>query len=362
MNTWALIAERIRGGTNPVEVAGYGHESTHKGYLAWLLDSHHWPGARVALERLLEAAEWPPGEQQRAACFLLALPPSFRCWTEKSVGGGKVDLLLAPGEQGARPRLAIELKVDSPPGRGQFQKMARGLGKDADADVGVVLLLGTSAIRDDDLDRGGYDRFGKLTLGAILKAWEGLALPPPGQAWLEALAQEQQRLEAAYGVPQPLSMDWRDVGYRSQRHLTYARLHAVHEALKTTAIPGPWHLYDGGFNTVLCLEADSGRSWIPVAQGVAAFWEWNDARLVLKVQAKEEAPQAAARAWLKAFQQRAEKVTCRVERGTVPKTARSGSTWISVLSWAPRFDNPRAAADDAIAVIDSFEPLVREEG
>ncbi|MBM4321669.1 MAG: hypothetical protein FJ125_17440 [Deltaproteobacteria bacterium] len=355
---WATIADRIRRGTNPVEVAGYGYESTHKGYLAWLLNSGHWTGAQEAMARLLRAADWPESERPQVERFVSALLPPFWCWTEKKVGAAKSDLLLASGTNGTGPKLAIELKVDSPPGSKQFPKMSEGLGKEAD--LGLALLLGTSAIRDDYLHCGGYGRFGTLTALAILQTWEGLALPAPGQAWCEALTHEQQRLEGAYTLPGALQSVWWNAGYRSLRHMMYAKLHAVRGALEATAICKPWHLYDGGFNTVLCLHGDSRRSWLPVAKNVLAFWEWNDDRLVLKVEAKDGQSREMARRWLTAFQRRAGQVNCGVPQKTLPRAAHSGSTWISVQSWAPRFENPRVAADDAVAVIEAFEPLVHE--
>ena len=50
------LATCIEKGTNPVEVAGYGRESTHKGYLTWLLNSEHWNDARKAIDLLID---WP---------------------------------------------------------------------------------------------------------------------------------------------------------------------------------------------------------------------------------------------------------------------------------------------------------------
>ena len=84
---FSKIAQEIDAGVNPVDVAGYGRESTHKGYLAWMLDQRRWPAAPEAMCRLIEAADW--GDR--------ATPPAnfaepLRSDYEVRLGKSRVDL------------------------------------------------------------------------------------------------------------------------------------------------------------------------------------------------------------------------------------------------------------------------------
>jgi len=345
---WKKIEDRLRNGSNPVEVAGYGRESTHKGYLSWMLNTSHWPGARQALRLLLERATWPGEEDlQRAMVWFQTLPDQFQCGCEKPVGGRKVDLLVATNEE-TGPDLPIELKVDSGPGDKQFAEMS----KSRNGQPALVLLLGTGAIRDEPV---GFGVFGILRPTAILNAWRDLQGPQPVSDWIQALEHEVLRLGHPFDLPreyQQRDQDLGRLGYRSDKHIWYARLAAV-RAVMTTVSPfgAPWTLYDGGYNAVLNLS-ECQWSWVTVAAGVKAYWEFNDGNLVLKVEQREA--DAAARAWLSQYQQQAASITCPHGPNARPKEAKAGSTWISVLSWEINFRDPHQVAADAIEIIRAF--------
>ena len=78
---------------NPVVIAGAGRESTHKGYLSWILSSEKWGGATALVSSLLEhshatgadvSEDWHPTRDANArtmsACVFMRESPS------KSVG------------------------------------------------------------------------------------------------------------------------------------------------------------------------------------------------------------------------------------------------------------------------------------
>jgi len=104
---------------NPVEVAGYGREATHKGYLSWSLNTWHWPGAKRFLHGLVRDGGLisQSDELTKVKYF----------WTEyeRNFGSRKVDLLIM-GEtrSGKDLKLPIELKTDSQVSKEQMEGFA----------------------------------------------------------------------------------------------------------------------------------------------------------------------------------------------------------------------------------------------
>ena len=89
---------------NPVNIAGYGHESTHRGYLMHLFNRPDVGLAASVLRSLYSRAfETLPG-------FLSRDPDKICCCCEQPLGNRRrVDLLVKWGDH----KLPIELKVDS---------------------------------------------------------------------------------------------------------------------------------------------------------------------------------------------------------------------------------------------------------
>lgn len=354
--TLETVMDRLHKGCNPVEVAGYGRESTHKGYLTWLLNTGHWKNAPQALVRLVEAAlsEWPDKHRASARRWIQRCPDSVYAVYEQRVGKGTVDLLVRAGDGDDRDLLPIELKTDSTVGEDQLTKMSA----EGSPPVGLVLLLGTSAIRDRILpsieDRGC---FAALTLEQIIDAWRDLEMPRPGADWLEALQHEQTRHTRAFEVGCDESRWW---AYRSNKHVFYALLASVkHELRNRYRQFGSWKLYDGSFNTVLNLSGDRGWSWKRVARGNAkAFWEFNDKEFVLKVE--QCGDETTTRGWISEIQDKL--VPGNLPNGLVsrrPRAAPAGSTWISVWRWRSPFDSAESVAKRCIDIIRENQPLVR---
>ena len=344
--TLAEVISRLDRGCNPVEVAGYGRESTHKGYLTWLLNTWHWPKAKEGLIRLVEIVghDWPDDCAGRASEWIQQCPDAFYCEYERKVGNRKIDLLVK--EEDGSNLLPIELKTDGKVSENQLSEMSV-----TPRQIGLVLLLGSSAVRDGDIpEKAERGCFAPLTVDNILAAWQTIDMPKAGRDWLEALQHEQLRLNNAFD----LSIERREEAYRDHKHMFYALLNSVRKILNEEYDNGgTWKLYDGGYNTVLNLD-----SWTKVMGGNAsAYWEFNDCELVLKVEQCGE--ENLTRLWVQEIQSKIQnlQLPCRVE-ARKPRRAKAGSTWISVWRWCLPFDTARSVAQHSVDIIQQIQPVV----
>lgn len=358
--TFDEVISRLSKGFNPVEVAGYGRESTHKGYLTWLLNTLHWPKAKEGLIRLVEIVgyDWPDDYAGKTREWIRKCPDKFYCEYEQKVGKGKIDLLVK-AEDG-RKLLPIELKTDGivKTDRGVSENQLSRMSVDPSLRIGLVLLLGSSAVRDDAIpEKAKRGCFAPLTVDNILAAWRTIDMPKAGRDWLEALQHEQLRLNNAFD----LSSERRGSAYRNPKHMFYALLKSVKKALheKYDSV-GTWQLYDGGYNTVLNLK-DSDWSWKNVAEGNArAYWEFNNSELFLKVQqcGKEE----LTRNWIKKTQENIQKLnTSCGSRVNQRKRKNWPSTWIGVWKWYLPFDKAHSVARCSVDIIQKIQPVVNGE-
>ena len=349
------VISRLNMGCNPVEVAGYGRESTHKGYLTWLLNTSHWPKAKEGLIRLVEIVghDWPDDYAGKAGEWIRTCPDAFYCEYERKVGRGKIDLLVK-AEDG-RQFLPIELKTDGTvkTDRGTSENQLSRMSVDPSLRIGLVLLLGSSAVRDKAIpEKAERGCFSPLTVDNILAAWKTIDMPRAGRNWLEALQHEQLRLNNAFD----LNSEKREYAYRDSKHMFYALLNSVKKVLNEEYPNfGPWRLYDGGYNTVLNL---AGENWKEVAEGNArAYWEFNDSKLFLKVQqcGKEE----LTRNWIKKTQENIQKLnTSCGSRVNERKRKNRPSTWIGVWKWSLPFDKAHSVARCSVDIIQKIQPVV----
>lgn len=341
------VISRLNRGSNPVEVAGYGRESTHKGYLTWLLNTLHWPKAKEGLIRLVEIVghDWPDDCAGRVSEWIQQCPDEFYCEYERKVGNGKIDLLVK-AKDGSN-MLPIELKTDGIATKNQLSKMS----VDPNYGIGLVLLLGCSAVSDNaipNMAERGF--FAPLAIGNILTAWENIDMPKAGRDWLEALQHEQLRLNNAFD----LSSEKRELAYRDHKHMYYALLNSVKKVLheKYDSV-GTWQLYDGGHNTVLNLDSRT-----EVAEGNArAYWEFNNSELFLKVQ--QRGKEELTRNWIKKTQENIQKLnTSCGSRVNERKRKKRPSTWIGVWKWYLPFDKAHSVARCSVDVIQKIQPVV----
>lgn len=323
------LARREASG-NPVVIAGYGRESTHKGYLSWMLsETHSGPTAARAVEALLAVRHprAPPEQAQRVT------EPS--CLWEQPFGHRrKVDLLVDCQLEGQKSRIPIELKTDSGPTGKQFDVMSEHAGSDTPC---IVLLLGTSALWDP----AGWKSFLPVCPADLICVWGELA--ESGRAyfrdWLSAVACELARQKLALELYRE-NMDkddwWWRYGYRSHKTMMYCVLDHVREALRAAELGKEWRIYDGGHNSVMSIDWD-GQNWqLTGVRDMKWFFEFNDSMLVLKVDRKDASPEYARR-WVKECRREIEAIEKsdtstlldRAEFGSI----RSSRNWITVAKW-----------------------------
>ena len=347
--TLSKVKDRLDKGCNPVEVAGYGREATHKGYLTWLLNTWHWSGAREGLKRLVKEAKWPSGSRCEDAENWHNFPKEFWCEYERRVGNGNVDLLVR-AECGSK--LPIELKTDSVARDGQLKKMSSD---QENYPFGLILCLGSSAVRDDRVDK--YGCFALVTLDTILDGWKDLisSMPRPGRDWIESLRHEQLRLTNAFDLTPDQRKRWWDYGYRTDKHLSYALLSSVRKTLNDKHDDlGTWELYDGSYNTVLNLVHDDW-SWRSVAGGNAEFyWEFNNENLFLKIHPCEDRDEQIAREWVEETKEKVREGYPGFKEGIrARKVGKERPQSISVVKWELKddFSTAHCVADRAVDII-----------
>ena len=363
------LATCIENGTNPVEVAGHGRGTTHKGYLTWLLNSGRWgdkKDARKAIDLLVDSASITCPEndsyQEIAQNWKRDFPESFWCEYERGIGDKKsrVDLLLCTNPEN-NMTLPIELKVDDKLEYDQLEKYSSG----REDEIGLVFLLGSSSVRDDSFHNVGCWKW--ITINDILTAWECLyeSMPPRGKEWYDSLKNELLRLNCAFEIKNydrsicdSNDFGWWKYGYRSEKHLYYSRLHSVKEILNINGKFGKWALYDGGYNTVLNLNyfrKNSEYSWVRVpGREDNYYWEFNDNKLVLKVEYAKENGDDGIRTWIR------EKKLSIKESGIVwpgdvtphSPPSRGGKWYISVFQWILPFDSAQSVAGHAVKIIE----------
>ncbi len=264
---------------NPVVVAGYGRESTHKGYLHWILTSYRWPGAKQAACLLAKHLGFEIDENKITLS---------ECLWERHLGNKTIDLVLTLYENETRLfKLPIELKTDSgESGEGQFKEFSVEAQKDTTITACAAFLLGAMSVQNFDLDD-----FTPVMPAELLKIWEPLYsdAPPFFKDWLDAVALEEARRNLAHEVYKEWKVDgavepWWKYGYRSSNHLMMYVLDNVRTALSDKETADNWALYLLRYNAVLNLDSKT-ENWQPI-QGVDPcqwFFEFNDDYLTLKV-------------------------------------------------------------------------------
>ncbi len=228
-----VLADLLAGANAPTLVdANYTHESIHRNVLLTALHG----GDKLAVHRLA-AAMWNlavthPSEHLTAdqVSELIATKEHALTQGPNSI----VDLHLAFTANGKSHRLAVELKVDSPPANRQLLTMRAALGPRPEHRL-VLLALGiaqASRIEPDESppvdDVPRWSIADMLALGDLMTA----ASPSPGdvQTWLTALRREQHRRELAWDSHHQLAKC-----YRSERHrLAYRYAEAARDLRPST--------------------------------------------------------------------------------------------------------------------------------
>ena len=156
----------IEKGSSPVELAGYGREAVHKGYLNWIFDSRRWTGARDALICLADHAIWEDVKKKDAIKWFRKLGQNLQTKNEAKVGRRRVDIgIECTNDDGEIVLVPMELKVDS--GLSSDDQLTDMVPANSD-NFGLVLALGSTALRED-VELGG---FGWLTPESIVEAFD----------------------------------------------------------------------------------------------------------------------------------------------------------------------------------------------
>ncbi len=137
---------------NPVNVAGYGRESTHKGYLHWILDAETWDRGGEVLARLVAAAGGP---------HLGRVSGIYTEWEQPWGLRQRIDLVARFETDGRPMAVPIELKTDAPPGgkkQDQLERLNTGEDPGRATPARLLLALGSASVQDMQL--GGFIRLG----------------------------------------------------------------------------------------------------------------------------------------------------------------------------------------------------------
>ena len=366
------LATCIEKGTNPVEVAGYGRESTHKGYLTWLLNTGHWKDDRKAIDLLID---WPSTKcpedndsyQKFAGQWKQNFPSEFWCGFEYPIGNRRrVDLILKSGN-GNNLGPPIELKTDGHLGTGQLDTLS------SFSKFGLVFLLDSSSIRCDSFHEPSdkIECWKWITINDIRTAWESLydSMPQPGKDWYGSLKNEALRLNCAFKIENydrdmydSKEFGWWKYGYRNLDHLYFSKLNSVREVLhddKNNELT-KWSLYDGGHNAVLNLR-ECKHSWkdIPNLGKSRYYWEFNDDKLALKVEYtgdKSEDAFRGTKSWISGKKDSLNQTEWSWPDGVTPSRPRArAGTWISVFHWKLTLDSAESVADQVVKIIELVE-------
>ena len=268
---------------NSVEIAGYGRESTHKGYLSWILDSTKNLGAPQFLKALCEAARGD--DVPKYSLCHLEPPQECKCYWEQTLAKrAKVDLVVRASWAKSEYAVPIELKTDTgASSEKQFDRLSKPkFFRETPIADRLVLCLGSSSVqwlRTAKFMRLGPDEI----LGAETSC--GPAGKQYFSDWLASvLAEKSRRLAAleAYKAVREKTVDHWALGYRSSAHLLYYVLDPLGRKLTKRIGDSCWSLYSGGYNTVLNLKIDGKWSRTRSIRG-NLFFEFNDDSFLLKL-------------------------------------------------------------------------------
>lgn len=265
---------------NPVNIAGYGRESTHKGYLSWILSTDRNPFALDLISSLNGTIEMKNDLSRTINTF---------CYFEQKIGKHRIDLLIALNQMNSdfkEKYLPIELKTDSgPSGEKQFTDMSSFIESDKKYLRGYVFCLGSSYIQSHD-----WNNFRVVTPEDLVEKWKQYYDKAPSflRDWLDMVAIEIARKKLAvdvfsYNVRNKDSF-W-NFGYRNYKHLMYYVYSEFRKYLEKRNCAQIWDIYDGSHNAVMNLSKGE-ESWI-YAKGIKNvrwLFEFNDNKFCLKLE------------------------------------------------------------------------------
>ena len=334
---------------NPVNIAGYGRETTHKGYLSWMLNERRWNRAGEAVRALCKAAGAPLGSGA-------GIKDVTTDWEYRLASRRKVDLLTTFTLNGKPMAIPIELKTDrGPSGEDQLMQMSQGTVGGATTATRIAMTLGAACVQRIKL--GAFKRLGPRD---VLKALGPLGTGAPEfvRDWLQAVETEAARRDLAMAMykcpPGPNASLW-DHGYRAGSHVLYYVFDHVREHLRTAAPQlKKWNLYSGGYNAVLNLET-APHSWVKLkGMEVSAFFEFNDRWFVLKIQNKEKRKPVVRKLIADLRNDIAARPLSGIPKTEHPRSNKLDSTWLSVARWHFDLDDTARICRDVPAIVKGY--------
>ena len=352
---------------NPVEIAGYGRESTHKGYLSWILDSRRNPFAPEVLKVLCEKAN--AARKYNALVCPLESPDECRCYWEKTLSERrKVDLVVVATWKDIEYAVPIELKTDSGASSSkQFEAMSatKSFGEIPIA-ARMVFCLGASSVLSFDT----YD-FVRCSIEDVLDVVKRCG-NSSGKSffsdWAYSVEAENLRLVHAldsYSEVKKGRAGFEDLGYRSMGHLFYFALSKLKSKLEDVLPGSTWNLYSGVHNTVLNLEF--GGRWHRTREFRGnLFFEFNDDSLMLKLrdgEFGEEENEMGRPNGVDEFRKMVDRVWVTILDKSPPdvpvpaKPKRRKGIYRSIARWRP-FDlaRPEEVAESVVKILRSCGP------
>lgn len=347
--------KRAHESCNPVVIAGYSRESTHKGYLSWMLDSRrNKVNAMDITRKLLSAAEIDIDFKS------VHVAPEAKTKTCNS----KIDLVLRldPSAKGeCSEEIPVELKVESgPSGNKQLQNLNN--------QPSIVLLLGSSSTRDFDWER--YSNIKVVRHSQLLELWKTFCNAGPLFLchWLESVAMEVARKRLAHELyqriiekPTPRGQATLDelhsYGFCSDKHLWYY----IYDAFRNVQEPfKKWQIADGSYNPVLSGPSKS----LPLETGVQEAYKWyfefNYGVLRLKLSKPEGDPYTLEKLkdWRKRLVEQANDPSNEKLPAAKPSSYNKWSKkWLTMVKWDlrnPSMDFERTA-ETTSNIIDRYQ-------
>ena len=346
-DTIQQMIDHYRTNPNPVEVAGYGRESTHKGYLTWILNRD---SRGMAIKFLCELINNLGDRQEKK---WLSGIQSIHTEYEKRLGKRKIDLIVTAKTSERKIKIPIELKTDSDPDPKQLEDYLKEC-RDKPDEYGpvVLMLLGSSSVHRvfSDYEAKKFKDLLIIRPEDIIKASEVIINDgfQPFKDWIDAIKLEIERRKMAGDAltdyvqthdPNKTDRFWL-CGYRSLKHVYYYFYYHLKNFFDKNLGDYGWNIYDGGYNAVMNFDKNN---WYPIAlktddpslENIGWFFEFNDSHFVMKIRnpyIKENACKDEIRNEINSLQTKMKSVDCSL-KPVYPKGNRCSYMWLTIARW-----------------------------
>jgi hypothetical protein len=283
-------------------------------------------------------------------------------WEQKFGKGREIDLLVKNVKcKDDEPILPVELKTDSgSKNKEQFRAFCNHA-ETYHLPV-LILALGSSSVQSlvDEEDEELRSRIAIIRPRDIIEVWNDFKDDPRAymRDWLKAVELEDMRRELVMYLRKKHDGEsdwWWQYGYRSFKCMAYYLLDKLRDILREKGIGNQWKIFDGGYNSVMSIDWGD-RNWQSVQdlEDLKWYFEFNDEKLVLKVQ-REKAEPEDTRKWIKSAHKILENVSgSDLPMPEKPKVSNCKGIWLSVMRWSLDWPNPEHVTDQVNKVMETF--------